>query len=290
MIAQPETTQEVLFNAIRALGATDSCPHARLEAELLLAYALGISRAYLLARLSEPLDGETNARFAALVARRAQGEPLAYVLGHQEFFSLDFIVDRRVLIPRPETELLVERALGILEHASRIEPTVVDIGTGSGAIIISIASRVARAKFSATDISRDALDVARLNAERLGVTARIEFREGDLLEPLCEPIDLLVANLPYIPATRERFARLPREIREFEPRVALIGGLDGLSLTRRLLSDAPNHLARGAHILLEISEEQGKQVLTLAHEKFPRAQVKLHHDLEKLDRFVEIST
>lgn len=288
LISRPESIQEVLFNAIRALGAAGSYTHARLEAELLLAQALNTSRTSLLARLSDPLDQETAARFAGMVARRAKHEPLAYILGHQEFYGLDFVVDRRVLIPRPETELLVERALDILEHATWLEPTVADIGTGSGAIVISIASRVARGRFIAVDISHEALDVARLNAERLSVANRVDFREGNLAEPLREPVDLLVANLPYIPLAREK--ELPPEVRQFEPRMATMGGLDGLSLVRRLLSSLGGKLTRGAYILLEISEEQGKEALELARAHFPFAELELHQDLEGLDRLLEIKT
>lgn len=288
LIARPETIQEVLFNGIRALGATGSYTHARLEAELLLAHALGTTRTYLLARLGEPLDANIAAHFAAMVARRAKHEPLAYILGHQEFYGLDFVVDRRVLIPRPETELLVERALDILEHAPWLEPAIADIGTGSGAIIISIATRVARGRFIAVDISHEALEIARINAERLSVAPRIEFCEGDLVDPLREPVDLLVANLPYIPLGRAK--ELPLEIRHFEPRMATIAGLEGLSQVRRLLSSVSGKLARGARILLEISEEQGKDALELARARFPLAEIELHQDLEGLDRLIEIRT
>ncbi len=286
LIAQPETIQETLFNAIRALGVADSYNHARLEAELLLAHTLGISRAYLLACLGEPIETEKSAHFAAQVARRAQGEPLAYILGQKEFFGLEFVVDRRVLIPRAETELVVERGLEILEHRRWFEPTVIDVGTGSGAIVIALASRVSRLRFIATDISRDAIEVAKLNAGRLGTAERIDFCEGDLLEPIRGPVHLLVANLPYIPIARE--SKLPREIRENEPRVALFGGFDGLSVIRRMLGQARERLARGGHLLFEMDEEQGEDALALARDKFPRANVTLHRDLEGLDRFVEI--
>lgn len=286
MIREPETVQEALFNAIRAFGSSRPYRDARLEAELLLARALNLSRASLLARLGDPLDPGSAIRFAAMVARRAQAEPVAYILGHQEFYGLDFLVDRRVLIPRPETELLVERALEILEHASWLRPTVVDVGTGSGAIAIAIAARVPRARVIAADLSREALEVARLNAERLGVAGRIEFRQGDLLDPVTERIDLLLANLPYIPLGRER--ELPREIRDYEPRIALMAGLDGLALNRRLLEQAPRHVTRGAHLLIELSEEQGQVGLEVARTFFPFAAVRLFQDLEGLDRMIEV--
>ncbi len=286
LIARPETIQEVLVSAVRALGVRMDYRTARFEAELLLAHALGISRAGLLARLADPLDAEHAAAFAGMVARRAQGEPNAYILGHKEFYGLDFVVDRRVLIPRPETELLVELALKSLKQVSHPAPVIADVGTGSGAIALAMAFHAPSARLIATDISPDAIAVARLNAERLNLQDRVEFIVGDLVAPVAEPLDVIIANLPYIPLTR--YDRLPVEIRRFEPRAALVGGIDGLSLIRLLLKQIPAHAARAGIVFVEISEEQGKEARDLAQAFFPKARVALHQDWEGLDRVIEI--
>lgn len=269
---------------MRALGATMPYYDARLQAELLLAHALETTRENVLARLDEPLAPEIAARYAANVARRAQHEPLAYILGKQKFYGLDFVVDRRVMIPRHETELVVQLAL---ERACRhTSPVIVDVGTGSGVLAITLAHHLSNARVIAIDIARKALDVARLNAQRLGVDARIEFIKSDLLECLTTSFDVLVANLPYIPRTR--LDELPREIRAFEPRVALDGGEDGLAVFRRLLTQLPRYAARGAIALLEISEEQGTRALEAVYRALPQTLAVLHRDVELLDRVIEI--
>lgn len=278
------TVQDALLDATRALGRAMPYHDARLQAELLLAHALATSRAMMLARLGENISPEMAARYAATVARRAQHEPLAYILGQQEFYGLDFIVDRRVLIPRHETESLAQLAL---ERARGIaSPTLVDVGTGSGAIALTLAHHLPRARIIAIDASSDALAVARINAERLRVSDRVEFLQSALLDGFPDAFDLLVANLPYIPS--RRLAQLPREIREFEPRAALDGGADGLDVMRRLLAQLGPHIARGASALLEISEEQGQAAIDLVRQMLPNATSTLHRDLEELDRVVEI--
>ncbi len=286
LITRPDSIQEVLVSAVRALGARNGYASARLEAEILLAHTLKISRALLLAKLGEPISDKDAAQFAGMVARRAQREPIAYIIGHQEFYGLDFYVDRRVLIPRPETEHVVELALNALKNIPHPEPALVDVGTGSGAIALALAHNTARAKIIATDISPDALAVAQLNAARLNLRERVEFRKTDLLDGIEIPIDILTANLPYIPL--ERQAQLPREIRQYEPRIATIAGLDGLSVIGRLLKQAPQYMARASFIFLEISEEQGDAARELAQALLPRAEVEIHRDLEGLDRVVEI--
>jgi release factor glutamine methyltransferase len=286
LITHPETIQEVLVSAVRALGMRNGAASARLEAEILLAHALKIPRALLLARLGEPISSEDAAQFAGMVARRAQREPIAYIVGHQEFYGLDLYVDRRVLIPRPETEHVVELALKALKRVPHRDPIVADVGTGSGAIALALAHNSTDAHVIATDISRDALAVAQLNAKRLNLSERIEFRQADLLDGLTAPIDILTANLPYIPL--ERAEQLPREIRQYEPRIATIAGLDGLSVVRRLLKQAEQHMTRVGQLFLEISEEQGDAARTLVNALLPNAQVRVHRDLEGLDRVVEI--
>jgi release factor glutamine methyltransferase len=286
LISRPESTQEVLVSAVRALGMRTEYSTARLEAEILLANALGLSRAGVLARLADPLDAAAAAKFAAMVARRAQGEPIAYILGHKDFYGLDLVVDRRVLIPRPETELVVELALSAFRRVAHPAPLVADVGAGSGAIALAMAAHAPSARFIATDISPDALAVAQLNARRLNLQERVEFILGDLLEPVGEPLDIIVANLPYIPL--ERYDRLPREIRRYEPRVALVGGLEGLSIICRLLEQVKAHATRSGIVFIEISEEQGKEAVELAMTVLGKATVTLHQDLEGLDRALEV--
>jgi release factor glutamine methyltransferase len=221
---------------------------------------------------------------------------VAYLVGHRGFLELDLLVDSRVLIPRPETELLVERALSF---ARRWEtPRIADVGTGSGAIAIGLAvalsqtelsqAKLPKAAIYALDSSPDALEVARQNAVRNGVAERITFLEGDLLAPLPAPVDLIVANLPYV--TEDAYAALPPGIRDYEPRGALVAGPDGLDAIRRLLQTARPHLAPGGAILLEIGAAQGAAVSSLAAAAFASARVKVIPDYSGRDRVVEIDT
>jgi release factor glutamine methyltransferase len=275
----------------------------RLDAELLLAHTLGWSRARLLAEGRAPLDAGRQEVFRVLVARRAALEPVAYILGRKEFYGLSLLVDRSVLVPRPETELLVELAIAFARRMTNDErrtskpidsylPSfvlgrsslrVADIGTGSGAIAVAFAAHVAQALVYATDISPEALPVARLNAERHGVAERVRLREGDLLDALPEPVDLLLSNPPYTIVSE-----IDEGVRRHEPRLALDGGPDGLAIYRRLLAAAPSRLRPGGAILLEIGATQGAAVAELARASFPAACVEVHQDLAGLDRVVVI--
>jgi len=264
---------------------------ARLEAEILLGYALGLDRAGLYARLQEPLPAEELDAYEALLARRLAGEPVAYITRQREFYGLPFYVDRRVLIPRPETELLVERALLLCrrtagDQAAGKRLCLADVGCGSGCIAIALAIHLPGALIYAVDISPDALAVTTLNARRHGVAGRVIPLEGDLLTPVPEPLDLIVANLPYV--SRSHLASLPRSITAYEPLSALDGGADGLELIRRLLPQAGKHLHQGGAILLEIGSDQAEAVRSLALEIFPRACINLYHDLSGHPRVLEV--
>ncbi len=285
VVTRNETIQEMLIHATRALRATENDFDARLQAEILLAHTLGFSRGQLLARLNDAVAPADAARYAVNLARRVLCEPLAYIIGRTEFFRLDFFVDRRVLIPRHETEILVQLALDHAAHIKSAAPVIADVGTGSGALALTLAQHLPHARIFASDISRDALAVARINAARLQLE-RVEFVCGDLLDPLEAPFDVLVANLPYIPSARMQ--TLPPEIRDHEPRVALDGGDDGLRVMHRLLHQMEKRAANGAAAFLEISEEQGAAARELARRELPRTRVKVHQDLEGLDRVVEI--
>jgi len=276
--------REALCQASRALASV-GIDEASLEAELLLMHTLGADRAYLYAQLDEQLSGEEAEAFDSLIARRLHHEPVAYITGRREFFGVDFYVDRRVLIPRPESELLVEKTLELMKGRSCL---VADVGTGSGAIAISIALNLPQPKIYAIDISADALEVARINSSRYGVENRVHLLCGDMLSPLPEPVHLIVANLPYI--KESDLSQLPAEIKTFEPLIALYGGNDGLDRIRELLAQARGKLLPGGYILLEIGEGQGEEVASLAGRHFPGARVELLKDLCGIDRVVMIET
>lgn len=260
------------------------------DAQILLAHVIGHPRTWLLAHLDAPLSApmldSVNQAFAKLEA----GEPLPYILGHWEFFGLDFDITPDVLIPRPETELMVEKAIKWLTTSPE-RRTVADIGTGSGIIAVTIAMHVPSANILATDISRAALKVAKHNAEKFHVHHRIDFLECDLLPQHVDPLptdshfDLICANLPYIPTATMR--SLP--IYGREPTLALDGGEDGLDLYRRLLDTAPEWLAPNGKILLEIEASQGLKALSLASDKFSESSISLNQDLAGHDRLLEIS-
>jgi len=260
----------------------------RLDAELLLCQALGWSRTRLYAHPEQVLSEDERTRFRRLVRWRVQREPLAYLLGHKEFFGLDFVVDPRVLIPRPETELLVERAIAWLQDAlsTNPAPSVADVGTGCGAVAISVATHLPSARVYALDISAGALEVARTNCQRHGVEDRVELLQGDPLAPLGRRLDLILANLPYVAS--EEYVTLQPEIVDYEPRAALDGGPGGLEVIRRLLEQAGDHLALGAAMMLEIGAQQGLQSRALALRSFPTAHVEVHRDHAGRDRILEV--
>ncbi len=212
---------DALRDATSRLDASDT---PRLDAELLLAHALGVGRERLVLDASEELSGESLARFDALVERREACEPVAYILGRKEFRRITLSVDRRVLIPRPETELLVEIGLGLAPGAS-----VVDVGTGSGSVALALKDERPDLDVWATEVDADALAVARENGRRLGIA--VEFVQADLLEGVSRPFDAVLANLPYV----AEGSQLPPDIAGYEPGVALFGGPDGLDPVRRLL-------------------------------------------------------
>jgi release factor glutamine methyltransferase len=260
-----------------------------LDASVLIAHILNKPRTWVMAHPELKLTTEQQKQLDEALTRLEKGEPFPYILGHWEFFNLDFDVTPDVLIPRPETELLVEKAIVWLQE-SPVRRTIADIGTGSGAIAVSLAVNVPDADILATDISVKALQVAKRNAEKMGVSKNIEFVECDLLpnKPTFInrhlPLDLVCANLPYIPT--KTLSQLPVFGRE--PTVALDGGEDGLDLFRRLLNIAPDWLAPNALILLEIEATLGIQVLNLAYDMFGQAEIHLHQDLTGRDRLLEI--
>jgi release factor glutamine methyltransferase len=251
----PMSTRQAAWDwgTARLRGRGLSPAEARVEAEMLLRHAAALSREELLIRPWEALPAGIAATYAALIEQRAAGRPTAYLVGHREFFGLEMIVDERVLIPRPETERLVEVVRDALEKTPT--PLIADIGTGSGAIAIALARTLPEARVVATDPSAGALAVARLNADRHGVAHRIAWAQGDNLSPLAGRgfegrVDALVCNPPYIPSAD--LADLPEEVRAHEPREALDGGPDGLAVHRHIIGDASLYLRPGALLALEV--------------------------------------
>ena len=295
-----QRVNEFLAHATERLKASGS-QTARLDAEVLLAHVLGVDRSSLIAHPEAVLSTGQQETYESYVARRENGEPVAYIRGIKEFYGSAISVDRRVLIPRPETETLVELALARITEAltgavrDTEEPYLVwDIGTGSGAIPVAIAIELRRrrygdaVRFFATDISGDARDVATLNVVAHGLAHLFTFAEGDLVEVAPappRPLDLVLANLPYIPAAM--VPDLPVAA-SFEPVVALDGGPDGLDVIRRLLPRAPEVVAPGGALLLEIGGDQAEPVTAAAAVALPDWTCTIHRDLSGSPRVAEL--
>ncbi len=296
------TVRDLLEPAVARLRASGS-PSPRLDAELLLGYVLGVDRTTVLAHPEAPVGTGQAAALEAAVARRAQGEPVAYIRGVKEFYGLAFTADRRALIPRPETELLVDLAQAWvrarLTSAPRVAdapPVVVlDVGTGSGAIAVALAVTFRRRGYGdavrlvASDVSADALGLAMENAVGHGVADAIEFRHADLLEgvaPRGGPVDLLLANLPYVPSGD--LPGLPVAA-SFEPAIALDGGPDGSRVIARLMQDLDHVLAPDGLALLEIGDGQVERLRALLREVLPGWTSVVHDDLGGIPRVLELA-
>ena len=276
--------QELLEGNIKKIDPFSDT--SQLDAQVILAHVLGHPRIWLVAHLDTSLTQPQIDSATEAFSRLEAGEPLPYIIGHWEFFGLDFDLTKDVLIPRPETELLVEKAIPWLQ-ASPNKRKVADIGTGSGAIAVSIAKHIPDSQIIATDISPAALEIAKQNANKFNVQKQIEFIECDLLPSpnlQLSTFNLICANLPYIPT--ETLHQLP--IYRKEPTLALDGGADGLDLYRRLFKLIPDHVAPHGMILLEIESTLGMQTLNLAQNTFANADIHLHQDLAGQDRLLEI--
>jgi release factor glutamine methyltransferase len=276
------TIGQVLSHARKTLSEYNIESPA-LESELLLRYTLGFDRVQLYIEHDSRISPEREEYFWRLIERRLNREPAAYISGHREFFGLDFYVNSNVLIPRPETELLVEEALNIAERHPIT--TIADIGTGSGAIAVSLATKLPRSKIYATDISAAALEVAALNCNTHQVSDRVLLLQGDLLEPLPEPVDLIAANLPYV---RESDLKEVNTV-GFEPVLALDGGPDGLDKIRRLCSQMNGKLNPGGSLLLEIGIGQAEPLITILKNLYPSAQIQVIPDLTGKERVLKLN-
>jgi len=261
---------------------------AYVEAELLLCHVLGVSKTQLYTEWESSLSSAETKHLWQLVQRRLLHEPTAYILQGCEFYGIDFYVDYRTFIPRPETELLVEKAIEFAHHLSSPENqlTIADIGTGNGAVAISLALVLPQAKIYATDISASALEVAEVNRRRHKVDSQVELLQGNLLEPLPQPVDMIIASLPYIKECE--FRDLSPEIINFEPVVALTGGEDGLDKIRQLLEQAQGKVNSRGCLLLEMGQGQGKTLPSLINSYFPKANIELIPDLSGIGRLVKV--
>ncbi len=265
----------------REILAANSIEDASLEGELLLRHLLQMDRVQLYLDFNLELNPQNEESLWQLVKRRLNGEPSAYITGHREFYGLDFSVDDNTLIPRPESELLVEKAISLAQDYAIA--TVAEIGTGCGAIAISLALNLPEVKIVATDISALALSVARCNCQKHGVADRICLLEGDLLEPLLEPVDLIVANLPYV-----KESELPLSTAGFEPVLALNGGPDGLEMIYRLCREAHGKLSPCGCLLLEIGQGQREAINTFLRDLFPSVEIEVTKDFNSIERVVSL--
>ena len=278
--------REVIQNTHLVLDAA-GIPDSRLEAEVMVMNIMRLPRQNLFSNQENEVAPQQEEELAAIVERRLTREPLAYILGFREFYGINLMVNSNVLIPRPETEGLVEHALFMsLMGMETTELIIVDVGTGTGSIAINLAIHLPAARIYAFDSDDAVLDVAAYNIRAHNVADRVTLGKGDLLEPLEEPVDLIVANLPYIPTSR--IPTLQPEV-QWEPKAALDGGEDGLDLIRRLLSQASSKVKEQATILLELDPEQVPAVEELAKAHFPQATTSVEQDLARQDRIFVIS-
>lgn len=284
----PFEIPELIFWAADIL-AESQVVKPRLNAEMLLCHCTGRSRADLYARPEEALSDEEREDFGRAVDRRSSREPLQYIIGHKGFRYIELAVDARVLIPRPETEVLVERALELMKDFAG-HPVVVDVGTGSGCVALSLARESPRAVVHATEISGPALQVARLNAERLGLDGTVLFHRVDMLKALPPYLKgecgFIVSNPPYV---REAdYADLPPEVREHEPRMSLVAGPRGTEFQRRLMEEAPGWLTPGGWLVMEGGEDQMEELADAAVSLGYR-DVRMQPDLNGLPRIIEMA-
>jgi release factor glutamine methyltransferase len=256
------TIAEALKEAGERLRAA-FVPNDLLDAQTLLAEALGKERTYLIVNFNQRLSEGILSAFRAMVERRAAGEPLQYITGRQEFFGLDFEVTPDVLIPRPETELIVEETIRIVQQERVACPVIVDVGAGSGCIAVALARELSDARLIAIDVSEAALRVARRNAARHRLRDRVDFIASDLLDAFVDEdfADFIISNPPYV--SEKEMPSLQREVRDWEPSLALTDSNDGLSFYRRLLKDAPSRLKPGGRLICEMGYTQSEKISTM---------------------------
>jgi release factor glutamine methyltransferase len=274
------TVSDYVFAGAERLRRGPHPERALQDAEFLLMHVLGKDRAWMLAYWKDEINTDASIPYHSVIEQRRNGEPIQYITGEAEFYGLPFRVTRDVLIPRPETEHLVDKLIALA--AEMAQPRIVDVGTGSGAIAVSVATKIPSAAIAAIDISAAALDLARENAKRNGVTDRIRFLDGNLLAPVSEKkFDFVVSNPPYVPETDR--TSLSVEVREYEPGLALFAGADGLAVYRRLIPAAYDALVPSGWIVLEIGYGQQEAIRTLLAES-GFAEIAFTADLQRIPR------
>jgi len=258
---------------------------ARLDAQVILAHVLGVGRSWLFAHYEHELAPAHAECYMELIVRRIEREPVAYLVRHKEFYGIDLYVDPRVLIPRPETEMLVDQVLTEAAVRAPQPLTIADVGTGSGAIALAVASNVPNAQVYAIDLSLNALAVAQHNMERHSLHDRVHLLHGDLLTVLPVHVDVVVANLPYV--NTSDFATLDADVRNYEPSSALVAGPQGIDVIERLIPQLPSSMNPGGVAILEIAYDQGELVMALVEKLLPQTtQLELHRDYHGRDRMV----
>ncbi len=279
------TIHKVLKEAVcRLKEVTDTY---LLDAQVILCHILKVERLYLIINKDRALTHKEILEYNKMIEKRLSGMPVQYIIANQEFMGMDFYVEEGVLIPRPDTEILIEKILESIDQSKKF--TIVDIGTGSGAITISLASLIKNSQIYSIDISTKALDIARKNANKHGVTSKINFLKGSLFEPLEDmdikgEVDILVSNPPYIPSSE--IGRLQIEVSRYEPRIALDGGEDGLDFYRKIVNNAPEYLRPNGLLALEVGHDQARKVADLMKGNNKYVDIQITKDLAGIERVV----
>jgi release factor glutamine methyltransferase len=277
------TVHDLLNESAKALE-TAEIPSARLDAEVLLAFYMECDRLEFMKNPEMILTEKQVAGYRDLVNRRLQWEPVAYITGRKNFWTFTLHVNRDVLIPRPDTEIIVEEALDICRKNDAVEIKILDIGTGSGAIALALAGEIPSARVMATDISTAALAIAKKNARLLHLEGKINFRQGDLFEPVAGLFDVIVCNPPYIP--EDEYKELPAGVKDYEPRIALLAGENGLEFYKKLIYQAPDYLKKNGWLLLEIGAKQDIVVCGLTEETGLYDSIAMRRDYSGLPRVI----
>ncbi len=277
--------QEATFWATKILSDCQ-IEQPDVSARILLEELMSVPRTYLITNIEQLLSSQQEKKFRSWVYRRSKHEPISYITGKVEFYDQEFRINNNVLIPRPETELLVERFIGDNKSIITKESQILEIGTGSGAIIITLASRL-NGTFFASDISKKALQVAILNADKLECRTNILFKIGNLFEPWKKmKFDFIVANLPYI--SSQEILELSLDITEYEPKIALFGGKSGLEIYREFIIQAPSYLKEKGKIYCEIGEKQDSEMIKIIKQNFPKSKTELYKDYADITRIISI--
>ena len=258
---------------------------SNIESEVIIRKVLGLDRNNFFATLDNPISMRKTSQIKKNLQQRISGIPLSYITKNREFFGIDFFVNEHVLIPRQESELLVEKVISFCKKQKKTKFTIADIGTGSGALAISIAKNLSNVNLIAIDISDKALQIAKKNAKNINLSTKISFLRSNLLENLKTPVDVIVANLPYI-STGEMHT-LSLEVKK-EPTIALLGGEDGTDLITKLIRQSPKYLKKNGKLILEISPSQKNIVFSLIKENFPKSNPKVHEDYAKIERAISV--